>query len=557
MEKCREYCLEIYALNDVHGRFFNTPHYDAASTLSLANAGTFLKERRRVVGAGNVLLLDCGDNLQGDMAVDLSNRKVTEDSFVEHFYSKVARYLSIDAVVFGNHDFEAGHKVYDQIARKLQKDGTVVLGANVIDAKTGGCYFAPYTIFHRGGLRIAVIGATNPSTPRWITKDLWSGLEFYPIAPVVQPIIDKIRQEGTADVVILMAHTGMGAPDAADVDENQALALAGRLKGVDVIVAGHDHKESCMRVGDTLVVSASSHAASLQSIKVHVSKDASGAAAVSVEGTVVQLEEYPADREYLAAFGEEIWAVERHMQETVGKLKGDMHALDALFGKNDYVSLIHAVQLDATGAQVSFASPYVYDAVFEAGPVTRKEIYRMYSCENTFYKIRMTGRQIKDYLEYSYSKWVADFTPDNPSLLRLQKTTFMGKKYFWPEHFTYNFDSAAGLEYQVDFTAASGDRVKILSLSGGTPFLEEGVYTVALSSYRICGGGNLIDSGAGLDPMADLERITLKKYPLIRDLLEAFIREGKDFSNVPGHWEFVPADLARQLIAQERKLLSV
>lgn len=557
MEKCREYCLEIYALNDVHGRFFNTPHYDAASTLSLANAGTFLKERRRAVGAENILLLDCGDNMQGDMAVDLSNRKVREDSSVEHFYSKVARYLAIDAVVFGNHDFEAGHNVYDTVARRLQKDGTAVLGANVIEIKTGGCYFSPYTILHRGGLRIAVIGATNPSTPRWITKDLWSGLEFYPIAPVVQPIIDQIRQEGAADVVILMAHAGMGAPDAADADENQALALAGRLKGVDVIVAGHDHKESCMRVGDTLVVSASSHAASLQSIKVHISKDASSAAAVSVEGAVVQLEEYPADREYLAAFREEIGAVKRYMQEFVGKLKGDMHALDALFGVNDYVNLIHAVQLDTTGAQISFASPYVYGAEFKAGPVTRKDIYRMYSCENTLCKIKMTGRQIKDYLEYSYSKWVADFTPDNPCLLRLQKTTFMGKEHFWPEHFTYNFDSAAGLEYQVDFTASFGDRVRILSMADGTPFSEGGEYTVALSSYRICGGGNLIDSGAGLDPMADLERITLEKYPLIRDLLEAFIREGKDFSNVPGHWEFVPADLAGQLVAMECKLLSV
>ena len=557
MEKCREYCLEIYALNDVHGRFFNTPHYDAASVLSLANASGFLKVRREAVGDENVLLLDCGDNLQGDMAVDLSNRKVREDSSVEHFYSKVARYLSIDAVVFGNHDFEAGHKVYDTIARRLQEDGTAVLGANVIETKTGKSYFAPYTMLHRGGLRVAVIGVTNPSTPRWITDDLWEWLEFAPIQPVVQPIIDKIRRQGIADLVILMAHTGMGAPGASDMDENQALALAGSLNGVDVIVAGHDHKESCRRVGDTLVISASSHAASIQRINVRVTEDVSGLHVTAVEGDIVQLEEYSADQEYLAAFREEIGEVERYMHEPVGKLKGDMHALDALFGVNDYVNLIHAVQLDATGAQISFASPYVYGAEFKAGPVERKEIYRMYSCENTLYKIRMTGRQIRDYLEYSYSKWVADFTPCKPSLLKLQKTTFMGAEYFWPEHFTYNFDSAAGLDYQVDFTAAFGDRVRILSLAGGAPFSEEEVYTVALSSYRICGGGNLIDFGAGLDPSADLEQVTIKKYPLIRDLLEAFIRDGKDFYNVPGHWEFVPAELAGQLVARERKLLSV
>ena len=547
MGKCREYCLEIYALNDVHGRFFNTPHYDTASTLSLANASAFLKRRRESVGTDNILLLDCGDNLQGDMVVDLSNRQVREGVVVEHFYNKVARYLSIDAVVFGNHDFEAGHKVYDTIASTLQKDGTAVLGANVIDTKTGESYFAPYQIFNRGGLRVAVIGTTNPSTPRWITKDLWKGMEFHPIASIVQPIIDEIREDLAADLVVLMAHTGVGEAGAAEMDENQALALAARLKGVDVIVAGHDHKESCRRVGDTLVISASSHAASLQSIKVHITKDASGVAAVSVEGSVVPLERFPADKEYLATFREEIEEVGRYMQESVGILKTRVHALDALYGVNDYVNLIHAVQLDATGAQISFASPYVYDAVFEAGPLTRKDIYRMYSCENTLYKIKMTGLQIKDYLEYSYSKWVGDFNPDNPSLLRLQKTIFMGKEYFWPQHFTYNFDSAAGLDYQVDFTASFGERMRILSLADGTPFSVEEEYAVALSSYRICGGGNLIDCGAGLDPMADLEQITLKKYPLIRDLLEAFIREGKDFYNVPCHWEFVPVELAQQL----------
>ena len=556
MEKCREYCLEIYALNDVHGRFFNTPHYDAACALSLANASTFLKERRGTVGAENVLLLDCGDNLQGDVAVAFSNRLVLAGEAEEHLYPKVARYLSMDAVVFGNHDFEAGHKVYDNIAHQLKENGTTVLGANVIDAISGVSHYAPYKIFHRGGLRIAVIGATNPSTPRWITKDLWEGLEFAPIQPAVQAIADKIRRDGIADLTILLAHTGMGTSEASDMDENQALALAGRLKGVDVIVAGHDHKESCHRVRDTLVISASSHAASLQSIKVCYTHE-EDIRVLSVKGAVVPLESYPADQEYLASFREEIGAVERYMQEPVGKLKRGMSALDALFGVNDYVNLIHAVQLEATGAQISFASPYVYDAVFEAGPVTRKEIYRMYSCENTLYKIRMTGRQIKDYLEYSYSKWVADFTPDNPCLLRLQKTTFMGKEHFWPEHFTYNFDSAAGLVYQVDFTATFGDRVKILSMADGTPFSEGGEYTVALSSYRICGGGNLIDCGAGVDPIADMEQITIKKYPLIRDLLEDFIREDKDFYNVPGHWKFVPVELAGQLVVKEHALLSV
>ncbi len=547
MENCREYCLEIYALNDVHGRFFNTPHYDIGSTLSLANASTFLKGRREAVGQENVLLLDCGDNLQGDMVVDFFNRQLREGVADEHVYPKVAEFLGIDAVVFGNHDLEAGGKVYDKIAEQLEERGIEVLGANLLDTQKEAGRFSPYKIFTRGGVRVAVIGAVNPSTPRWITKDLWEGMEFAPIQPVVQSAIDKIRDQRCADVIILLAHTGMGVASAGDMDEHQALALASRLKGVDVIVAGHDHKESCQMVGNTLVLSAASHAASLQSIKIKIMEDAAGKRVSSIEGDIVQMDGWQADQEYLGAFVEEIGCVKKYMGEAVGKIKVEMNAQDALFGVNDYVNLIHAVQLDASKAQISFASPYVYDAVFEAGPLTRKEIFRMYSCENTLYKISMSGRQIKDYLEYSYSKWVADYTPDNPQLLRLQKTLHLGKEYLWPEHFTYNFDSAAGINYQVDITAAFGERVRILSMADGTPFSQEATYTVALSSYRVCGGGDLLDLGAGVSLPSALDRITLQKYPLIRDLLEEFIREGKDFCNVPGHWEFVPRELVLKL----------
>lgn len=554
MDTCgREQILEIYALNDVHGRFFNTPHYAAGSRVSLANASTFIKGRRDFLGPDKVLLLDCGDNLQGDMAVCRSNRRVRE-GLPGHIYPQVARFLGIDAAVPGNHDFEAGPLVFGRVVEELEGSGIPVLGANVLregagePAGFGGePFFTPYAIFCRDGLRVAVIGLANPCTPRWIPKQMLDGMAFVAPLQVAGRLVDEIRRDNLADMVVLALHSGFGEPDTdisgegGVVQEHQALALARELHGVDIIFAGHDHKQGCCRVGDTLVMSASSHASGLQRAVVRVEKDGGKVVGKRIVGEIVQLEDIAEDEGYLGHFGEEIGEILNEMDRVVGKLEVEIDAREALWGQCGYLNLLHSVQLEVSGAQVSFASPYMYDSVVGAGEVLWRDVFQMYSAENTLFKIWMTGRQIKDYLEYSYGKWVCDAGEGH--VLQLCSTELDGKRYWWPENFTYNFDSAAGLVYTVDITRAAGERVEIVSLWSGEPFDLEGRYTVALSSYRVSGGGGLLDCGAGIDLPGGVEEIVAAGYTFIRDLLEEFIARGRGIDEFRcGHWEFVPPE---------------
>ena len=124
------------------------------------------------------------------------------------------------------------------------------LAGNVKDATWGDPVFQPSAVFERGGLRIGVIGQAFPYTPianpRYLMPDWSFGIDEEKIAANVE----KLRAD-KVDLVVLLSHNGF------DVDRK----LAGRVKGIDVILTGHTHDALPMpvKVGDTLLVAAGSH----------------------------------------------------------------------------------------------------------------------------------------------------------------------------------------------------------------------------------------------------------------------------------------------------------
>ena len=71
------------------------------------------------------------------------------------------------------------------------------------------------------------------------------------------------------------------------------------------------------------------------------------------------------------------------------------------------------------------------------------------------------------------------------------------------KNLTFNFDSAAGIEYEVDVTKPDGKKVHVIRFSDGRPFDEKAWYRVAMNSYRGNGGGELLTKGAGI-PIKDI-----------------------------------------------------
>jgi len=219
------------------------------------------------------------------------------------------------------------------------------------------------------------------------------------------------------------------------------------------------------------------------------------------------------DSRYSARFKKDFKAVYEFANREIGRITEDIYFADALVGPSSYIDIVHKVQLDVSGADISITAPLSVSGLIPAGIIIYQDLVLLYRFENSLFVVELTGAQIKNYLELSYYNWVNNIGP------------------------AYNFDSADGIIYRVKKSATRGSMVEIISMKDGSPFDPAGTYTVAISSYRASGGGNLLRDGAGIHP--DSLRV-IAKHGDIRTLIGEYIeREGIIVPETPTNWSFV------------------
>lgn len=118
------------------------------------------------------------------------------------------------------------------------------------------------------------------------------------------------------------------------------------------------------------------------------------------------------------------------------------------------MELLHDLQLEISGAEISFAAPLSFDAMIKEGDLHMSDMFTLYKYENMLYTMAMTGREIKDYLEMSYSLWTDVMKSADDNLLLFADAKKGGAKGDYAKLLnpSYNFDSAAGINYTVDVT---------------------------------------------------------------------------------------------------------
>lgn len=552
------YRVHIVATNDVHGHFFDSLYTGGGVQTSLARVSSYLKGMKDSC----LVLIDVGDILQGDNAAYYFNYV---DTARTHLFTEVAEYLGYDAAVPGNHDIETGHPVYDRVAAEL---GIPYLAANMFGEDDGKVYFDEYAVVRRCGLKIAVIGFTNPNVKGWLPEELWKGLSFKSIRSFAQEVVDRVRSRENPDIVIVAMHSGTGDGKDGSV-ENEGLACLESLEGVDFVFCAHDHSSKvvpCYRNvqgRDSLVsvlLNGGSHCREVAHAVADVTVRDGKVVSRRLSGTLENMSGIEPDAAYGERFRDEFRAVREFTLRPVGNLAGDIVTNEAFKGRAFYTDLLHAVQLYAGDADVSFAAPLTFDGRIPAGVIDFQGLFTIYPFENQLYIVNMTGREIKDALEYSYDGWIGR-EGSQGKVLRIargkdkrsgaEKYHFVGR--------SYNFDSAAGLVYEVDVTAGKGNRVRISSLADGRPFCMDSLYRVAMTSYRASGGGGIL-AAAGVDTDRIMDRVTAR-YPQIRDILYDYVRDRGTVSvesvcsdPALGDWRFVPSS-AEAKIAEDHRLV--
>lgn len=547
------YRLEIYATNDLHGRYFDSMYVDnLVHPHSLASVSSFISQQRLVSGRDNVLLLDIGDHLQGDNAAFYYN---FVDTTSVHIFASVVNYLEYDAIVVGNHDIEAGHPVYNKLVKELQMP---YLAANAIDVSSGRPYFEPYTVIERNGLRIAIIGMTNPNIPNWLSTHLWEGMEFREIRESLLYWVDYVREKEAPHLVVAALHAGLGDQDT-DSKENPARYVAKNIPGIDIVFAAHDHKVTAEKVfnGDkeVLVLEGGSRASHLSAALVDLVVEDGKIASMNVEGEIIPMEVVEPDREYRDRFKKEYRAVRDFTNKPVGILLNDISTIDAYFGPSAFIDMIHTLQLEVSGADISFAAPLSLNVSKKAGQLNFQDLLDIYPYENQLYVITMTGAEVKNYLEYSYSKWIEQYPSPSGYMLQINPGGIGERARF--RNIYFNFDSAAGIYYEVDITKGEWDRITIKSMVNGSPFDLSATYKVAMSSYRASGGGELLLMGAGV-PKEQMDQRLVSRHADIRELLYNKIVEKGSIEAIPlNHWKFTPETLVNKLAPGDKATLFI
>lgn len=553
--------ITIIETTDLHGAFLPFDYIENEDLdASLTHAASYISELREK--GEDPVLLDNGDNLQGQPTVYYYN---FIDTVSPHIAAEMMNYLKYDAGTLGNHDIEAGHNVYDRLRGRY---GFPLLAANAVSTSTGEPYFNPYTIIERDGIKIAVLGMVTSSIPEWLPPALYSGMEFRPMLETARKWMPELEKHHP-DLVVGLFHSGWNKEEFGNrgeeyLKEDGSASVAYNVPGFDIIFNGHDHKLANEKIvnieGDTvLMLNAGSRGRNLALAVIDLSGK-KGSRQKRIKGSLVDVTRFSPDADVIARFERESHIIHEYVDKVIGNSEATLSSRESYFGPSAFIDMIHEVQLEITKADLSFTAPLSFDVKISEGPIKVSDMFKLYRYENMLYTISLSGEEIKNYLEYSYSGWFNTMKNRNDFLLKL-RTGRNGKPVLtdgraWLSNQPYNFDSAAGIDYTVDVSKPEGERILIKGFSDGRPFDMKGVYRVAVNSYRGSGGGGHLTRGAGISA-GDLEKRLLfstekdLRYYILKYIEEKKIIRPKTIDN----WKIIPADWVKAEMPREYALL--
>lgn len=557
MGQTKDIRLRIVETSDVHGCFFPYDYIEQKPTEgSLARVSTYVNRLRKEYG-DNLLLLDNGDILQGQPTCYWSNYVVTNE---ENIAASVVNFMRYDVEAVGNHDVETGHDVYDKWIREVQ---CPVLCANMYRTSDGKPYVQPYKIFVRDGVKIAILSLLTPTIACWLNESQWSGTDFEEMVSSARRWVKHLKEVEHADLIVGLFHSGKdGGISMPDGREEDATARVAReVPGFDVIFFGHDHmvhNEWVKNVSGqrVLLLDPSCWAMNVADASITLTYENGRLKKKDIKGDIANVRQEPLDQQLMAQFQPQIDRIKAYVNRRIGHFETEARTRDSYFGNSAFTDFIHSLQLKISGADVSFNAPLSFDSKISAGDVTVADMFKLYRFENKLYVLHLTGKEIKGHLEESYSRWVNTMKSADDHLLQLNVESKGDQQRMGFRNYTFNFDSAAGIDYEVDVTKPEGQKVRILQMSDGTPFDEQKTYKVVMNSYRGNGGGELLTKGAGI-PKDKLNDRIFYQSPL--DLRHYLMQEIEQQGNVRPqagrNWKFVPEEWTIPAAKRDKQLV--
>lgn len=553
----REVKLKIVQTSDLHGNYypFDFIHQrDAAGSLARVHA---LVQANREIYKDNLILLDNGDILQGQPTAYYYNYM---DTVAPHLTAEMLNFMKYDAGNMGNHDIETGRAVFDRWSGDCQFP---VLGANIIDTTTGQPHFKPYQVLERDGVKIVILGMITPAIPVWLSENLWKGLRFDDMEDTARKWMKIIREKENPDLVIGMFHAGQDAQLMGSLyRENASVEVARNVPGFDIVLMGHDHAREQKTIENiagekVLIMDPSSNGVVVSDVDVTLKLSNGKVVDKHISGVLTETKSYGVSESFMTQFAPQYETIQNFVSKKIGSFTETISTRPAYFGSSAFVDLIHELQMEISGADISFAAPLSYDTEIKEGDVFVSDMFNLYKYENMLYTMRLSGKEIKDALEMSYDLWMNRMkSPDDHLLLLREQRREGAEDRASFKNYSFNFDSAAGIIYTVDVTKPDGEKVQIISMADGTPFDRNKTYKVALNSYRGNGGGELLTKGSGIAQDELKERIISSTDKDLRYYLMQYIeRKNIIEPRALNQWKLIPEEWTTPASKRDYELL--
>ncbi len=515
--------VTIISTTDLHGNIAPLDYYtNKPDARGLAKAAMLIAQIRKENPAA--LLLDSGDTIQGTPLAYYHNKLNNAPIDPMMLAMNALRY---DAMTVGNHEYNFGLNVLNKARGEANFPW---LSANTYRTGTNETAYQPYLVKESNGVRVGILGLTTPGIPNWENKENYAGLEFREPVSEAKKWVAVLREKEHVDLVVIAMHMGLEADlrtgeltPGQVAHENEAIAIAEQVKGVDVILMGHTHREvPAVMLNGVLLAQANRWASHVARVDVYVEKEASdgrwhvaakGARTLPVEAVapdaaIMKLAE-PYERETQA------W-----LNHVISESTVELSAQDARLRDNALLDLIQRVQLEAGHADVSMAASFNPSAHVTRGKVTVRDIAALYEYENTLVVIEVTGQQLKDALEHS-AKYFKAYVPGKPAADLIDEKI--------PG---YNFDIAEGVDYDLDLTQPIGQRIRNLRFHS-QPLSMTQKLKLATNNYRVNGGGGYTMYKGASELFRSSEEI--------RELIIAWVEQHKRIPSEPTHnWRLLP-----------------
>jgi 2',3'-cyclic-nucleotide 2'-phosphodiesterase/3'-nucleotidase len=514
--------IVILGTTDQHGNIFPVDYYtDNADNRGLAKIATLVKQVRKE--NPNVVLIDSGDTIQGTPLAYYHNKK---NNLPADPMMLAMSALNYDSMTVGNHEYNFGLQVLEKARGEAKFPW---LSANTYKQGTNETYHQPYIVKDLAGVRVAVLGLTTPGVPVWENAPNYAGLDFREPLSEAKKWVPILRQKERADVVVIAMHMGLeqdlrtGEINPGQVaNENQAIAIANGVPGVDLIFMGHTHRDvPSVTINGVQLVQANHWGRHLARADLYLEKTGSRWSIVARAARTLPVDDRTVPDPEILKLGEPYnRETQAWLSRAIGDSAEELTAGEARFRDTAILDLIQRVQLEVGKADVSMAAVFNPQARIAKGPVTVRDIAGLYVYENTLVVLEVTGQQLKDALEHS-AKYFRAYEPGKSTAELVDERI--------P---AYNFDIAEGVTYVLNIAKPVGQRIENLQFQG-KPLSPTQKLRLATNNYRASGGGGYA--------MYKGAPVVYRSSEEIRELIIDWVERHKTIPAEPtNNWRIVP-----------------